>query len=52
MSYAISQKPKCLLKIKLPHISDLNINKKITHMQRRWDTPQNFFLAFIDEFEK
>ena len=25
---------------------------KITHMWRRCDTPQNFFLAFIDEFEK
>ena len=25
---------------------------KITHMWRRWGTPQNFFLAFIDEFEK
>ena len=21
-------------------------------MGRRWGTPQNFFLAFIDEFEK
>ena len=26
--------------------------KKITHMSRRWGTPQNFFLAFIDELEK
>ena len=26
--------------------------KKITHMWRRWGTPQNFFLAFIDELEK
>ena len=25
---------------------------KITYMWRRWDTPQNFFLAFIDELEK
>ena len=25
---------------------------KITHMRRRWGTPQNFFLAFIDELEK
>ena len=27
-------------------------NKKIAHMWRRWGTPQNFFLAFIDELEK
>ena len=26
--------------------------KKITHMWRRWGTPQNFFLACIDELEK
>ena len=26
--------------------------KKITHMWRRWGTPQNFFSAFIDELEK
>ena len=26
--------------------------EKITHMQRRWGTPQNFCLTFIDEFEK
>ena len=25
---------------------------KITRMRRRWGTPQNFFLAFIDEVEK
>ena len=25
---------------------------KIIHMWRRWGTPQNFFLAFIDELEK
>ena len=25
---------------------------KITQMCRRWDTPQNFCLAFIDELEK
>ena len=25
---------------------------KITHMWRRWSTPQNFFFAFIDELEK
>ena len=25
---------------------------KIKHMWRRWGTPQNFFLAFIDEFKK
>ena len=25
---------------------------KITHMWRRWDTTQNFFLAFIDVLEK
>ena len=24
---------------------------KITHMRRRWGTPQNFFLAFINELE-
>ena len=29
------------------------INKqKITHMGKRWGTPQNFFLAFIEELEK
>ena len=28
------------------------VNNKITHMWRRWGTPQNFFLAFIDELEK
>ena len=26
--------------------------KKITHMERRWGTPQNFFFAFINELEK
>ena len=26
--------------------------KKITHMWRRWSTPQNFLLAFIDELWK
>ena len=26
--------------------------EKITHMWRRWGTPQNLFLAFIDELEK
>ena len=26
--------------------------KKITNMLRKWGTPQNFFLAFIDELEK
>ena len=25
---------------------------KITQMCRRWGTPQNFYLAFIDELEK
>ena len=25
---------------------------KITHRRRRWGTPQNFCLAFIDKFEK
>ena len=28
------------------------IIQKITHMWRRWGTPQNFFLKFIDELEK
>ena len=28
------------------------IVKKITHMLKRWGTPQNFFLPFIDELEK
>ena len=27
-------------------------SKKITHIWRRWGTPQNFFLGFIDELEK
>ena len=26
--------------------------EKQSHMWRRWGTPQNFFLIFIDEFEK
>ena len=26
--------------------------EKITHIRRRWSTPQNFFLAIIDELEK
>ena len=26
--------------------------EKITHIRRWWGTPQNFFLAFIDELEK
>ena len=26
--------------------------EKITHMRRRWGTPQKFFLGFIDELEK
>ena len=26
--------------------------KKITHMWRKWDTTQNFFLAFNNELEK
>ena len=25
---------------------------RITHMGRRWGTPQNLFLAFTDELEK
>ena len=28
------------------------INTKITYMWRRCDTPQNYFLAFIDKLEK
>ena len=28
------------------------IKDKITHMCRRWGTPQNSFLAFIDKLEK
>ena len=27
-------------------------NWKITHMWRRWGTPENFCLVFIDEHEK
>ena len=27
-------------------------NTKITHMWRRWGTPQNFVLTFLDELEK
>ena len=30
----------------------LFINTKITHMWRRWGTPQNFFWVFTDELEK
>ena len=33
--------------LKLPHNK-----KKITHMWRRWSTPQNFLLRFIDELWK
>ena len=29
-----------------------NILEIITHMWRRWGTPQNFCLSFIDELEK
>ena len=29
-----------------------HLRVKITHMWRKWGTPQNFFLAFIDELEK
>ena len=28
------------------------LDEKITHMSRRWGTPQIFFLAFTDELEK
>ena len=36
-----------------PHIKYFTILKKnITHMWRRWGTPQNFFSALIDELEK
>ena len=26
--------------------------EKIIHMLRRWGTPQNFFLIFVDELKK
>ena len=29
-----------------------SLTKRITHMWGRWDTPQNFLLAFIDELWK
>ena len=29
-----------------------NTTQKITNMSRRWGTPQNYSLAFIDELEK
>ena len=29
-----------------------NKSKKFTHMWRRWGTPQDLFVAFIDELEK
>ena len=29
-------------------MNEITLNIKITHT-RRWGTPQNFFLAFIDE---
>ena len=29
-----------------------NTTQKITNMSRRWGTPQNYPLAFIDELEK
>ena len=29
-----------------------SVMKRITHMWKRWDTPQNFLLAFIDELWK
>ena len=28
------------------------MDKKIAHIWRRWATPQNLYLAFIDELEK
>ena len=42
---AIPLKIETLFKIEISHL-------KITHMWRRWDTLQNFFLAFIDKLEK
>ena len=30
----------------------LSVKSKFTHMLRRWGTPQNFFLTFIDKLEK
>ena len=40
-------------KVCLPFKIPLKFCKiKITHMRRRWGTPQNFFLAFTDELEK
>ena len=35
-----------------PVIKNTNLEQKITHMWRMWHTPQNFFLAFIDELGK
>ena len=35
----------------MPLVSNL-ADKKITHMWRRWGTPQNSLLAFIENFEK
>ena len=29
-----------------------DFSKKITHMRRRWGTPQNLFLEIINELEK
>ena len=33
-------------------ITSSAVGLKIAHMWRKWDTPQNFCLAFIDELEK
>ena len=33
-------------------ITSSAVGLKITHMWRKWGTPQNFCLAFIDELEK
>ena len=36
----------------LMNLKNKQLLKKITQMRKRWGTPQNFFLTFIEELEK
>ena len=48
MLYIVSVTKK-LIKV---YIYNDQYNKKITYMWRRWSTPQNLIMAFIDKLEK
>ena len=41
-----------LQRLPIQNHSKQSIAEKIAHMWRRWGTPHNFCLAFIDELEK